>query len=76
MICRCFSCGKDLDCSKSGECWSDNPNALTHSHLGGIECRDCYSKTHPFCRKCDKPMDNKWIYCSHCGEPVKRLIEG
>ena len=30
----CTDCQKELDAS--GECWSDNPNALTHAHLGGL----------------------------------------
>lgn len=68
---RCSTCGKELDCSKKGECWSDNPNALTHSHLGGIQCRDCYAKWHDFCSKCeDKPMAEDWKYCPHCGTKV------
>ncbi len=46
---NCCDCGKELDASKSGECYSDNPHAFTHRHLGGIYCRDCYAKTHPFC---------------------------
>ena len=64
---KCSSCGKKLDCSKSGECWSDNPHAMTHPHLGGVKCRDCYAKTHSFCSQCDKPLDSRWGYCPWCG---------
>lgn len=67
----CSTCGKELDCSKKGECWSDNQFAFTHSHLGGIECRDCYAKSHNFCSKCkDRPLNEKWSYCPWCGTKV------
>ncbi len=65
---KCIDCGKGLDCSNDGECWSDNPNALTHSHLGGIKCKDCYAKNHNFCPKCvNKAMSKNWSYCPWCG---------
>jgi len=65
---HCSSCGKALDCKKSDECWSDNQNALTHPHLGGLQCRDCYAKTHSFCRQCkDRPFGDGWLYCPWCG---------
>jgi len=71
MICHCSTCGKKLDCSKEGECWSDNPNALTHPHLGGIKCRDCYTKTHNFCPNCkDRPLAEEWLHCPWCGIKV------
>jgi DNA-directed RNA polymerase subunit RPC12/RpoP len=65
---KCVSCGKELDCSISGECYSDNYNAFTHSHLGGIYCKECYSKIHPFCKGCDKPLSQEWNYCPWCGD--------
>ena len=65
----CVSCGKELDCVESGECWSDNANTLTHSHLGGMYCRDCFAKVHPFCFNCkDKPLAREWAYCPWCGK--------
>jgi len=64
----CCSCGKELDASKKGECWSDNPNVFTHPHLGGMQCRDCYAEDHDFCTKCDKPFGEEWSYCPWCGE--------
>jgi hypothetical protein len=68
MKAHCITCGKKLDCSKAGECWSDNPNALTHPHLGGLECLDCYKRWHKFCPACnDRPVDNQWSYCPYCG---------
>jgi len=67
----CCSCGKELDCSISGECYSDNEFAFSHPHLGGIYCRDCYVETHPFCSKCDTPMEMEWKYCPRCGEANK-----
>ena len=68
----CCDCKKELDSSKSGECWSDNPNALTHPHLGGIKCRGCYAKTHNFCPKCVyKPMDKAWLHCPWCGVGIQ-----
>ena len=70
MESHCSSCGKELDCSKPNECYSDNPNAFTHSHLGGIMCRECYSKTHKFCPKCDVPVGSSWKYCPKCGRKV------
>lgn len=72
MLVNCCSCGKGLDCIKTGECFSDNPNVFTHPHLGGVECRDCYAKTHGFCSKCkDKPLAGAWSYCPWCGEPKR-----
>lgn len=65
---RCILCGKELDCSQPNECYSDNPNAFTHPHLGGIYCRACYAKTHPFCLSCDNPLNAGWKFCPHCGE--------
>ena len=71
MKCYCSDCGKELDCSKSGECWSDNQLAFSHPHLGGIRCRDCYAKTHNFCPKCkDKPLVKEWLYCPWCGQKI------
>lgn len=67
MEVNCISCGKVLDCSKDGECFSDNPNCFSHPHLGGIECRECYGKTHRFCWKCDVVLADAWIYCPMCG---------
>jgi len=70
MILNCITCGKELDCSKEDECFSDNPNALTHPHLGGIQCRHCYSQWHPFCSKCDIALSEEWSYCPWCGAPI------
>ncbi len=68
----CCDCGKELDCSKHKECWSD-AGFLEINHGAGVQCRECYSKTHDFCSKCeDKPMDEAWIYCPWCGTKVKR----
>ena len=67
----CSDCGKVLECGNDGECWSDNPNALTHSHLGGVKCRDCYAKIHNFCTNCnDKPLVDGWLYCPWCGQKI------
>jgi len=68
MIYNCVSCGRELDCSKEGECFSDNPNVFSHPHLGGIRCRKCYAKTHSFCISCDEPLNEEWHYCPWCGE--------
>jgi len=69
---NCCTCGKEMECCKPKECWSDNSNALTHPYLGGVECRDCYSKTHTFCPKCvDAPMGKGWLYCPWCGTKVE-----
>jgi len=67
---KCAVCGRDLDCRIAGECWSDNSNALTHPHLGGVKCRECYGKTHNFCPKCDAPLLHGWLYCPKCGEKI------
>lgn len=64
----CKSCGKELDCSKEGECWSDGGD-LARSH-GMMQCKECYSKTHKFCPKCDIPMMPDWKYCPKCGNRV------
>lgn len=65
---NCSDCGKELDCSIEGQCFTDNPYSLSHPHLGGIYCRDCYSKSHPFCLVCDTPLESKWSYCPRCGK--------
>ena len=69
---NCRGCGKELDCSNSGECYSDNPHALTHRHLGGIYCKECYAKTHPFCSICNVPTRVEWKYCPWCGSVMKK----
>jgi len=68
---KCADCKRELDCSREGECWSDNPHAFTHPHLGRILCRDCYANSHNFCLNCkDHPLDNVWSYCPFCGTRV------
>lgn len=65
---NCSSCGKELDASISGECYSDNPMALTHS-WAGIYCRDCYIKMgHKFCPDCNTIMMDDWKHCPECGK--------
>ena len=67
MKTNCVHCGRELDCTKDKECWSDNTNIFTHPHLGGMQCRDCYAKTHKLCSKCDAPMMPDWKFCPNCG---------
>ena len=45
MLVHCSSCGKELDCNKPDECFSDEPLAFTHPTSGGILCKECYSNS-------------------------------
>lgn len=63
---KCDACGKDI----GGSYYTDNPFAMSHRHLGGRFCRQCYiANGHPECvgPKCDGLLDSRWKYCPVCG---------
>lgn len=62
---KCGTCGKETSI-----CYADY-GALGLVH-GFCQCRDCYSKNHPFCPLCGELTEKSWNYCAHCGAFLNR----
>jgi len=71
-IWSCSSCGKKINTDKGEKLWCDDTSGLAISH-GLYQCKECYSKSHNFCTKCDEqPLLPHWKACPICGTKVKK----
>jgi hypothetical protein len=67
----CSSCKREINTEKE-MLWSDDMTGLAISH-GFYQCKECYSKDHKFCTKCDEqPLFPHWKACPICETKVKK----
>ena len=70
MDCFCITCGRKINTPEE-KLWTDDVNGLSFSH-GWYQCKECYSKDHKFCPKCEEqPMLLEWKVCPKCGTRIK-----
>lgn len=69
---HCGTCGREINTDKGEKLWCDDTTGLAISH-GFYQCKECYSKNHNFCTKCDEqPLLPEWKACPMCGTKVKK----
>lgn len=67
---NCKTCGKRIGHGTDEIIYCDG-GLLALNHGGG-QCKECYSKGHDFCKKCNIALSRRWNFCPICGEKIIR----